>query len=270
MDKLKIGISSCLVGERCNPNAETNMDPVLTELLSDSRIELVHFCPTQKILDAPRPKARIIGGDGFDVLKGSAKVVDATGLDVTEEYIQAAHHCLNHFKENEISFAVMGEKSPSCAREILYNDFGWPKNGYKKGMGVTSALLIMHEINVIGEYDKILLAQTIKDYLSDYEYDESLPSIYDHPDVKDLYEPVIFQGQEIPGHWSRSRKYLIEKFETHSKLIRPLPSAPEFQWKLYEDQFKAFIIKNFIKKNRFKSQAQGRVFLRYVLSIIRD
>ena len=72
------------------------------------RRELLAGFPT------PRPPAEISNGlTGADVLAGRAHIVEDTGLDVTEEFLQGAVLALQIAKENHCAFALLTDGSPS-------------------------------------------------------------------------------------------------------------------------------------------------------------
>ena len=62
-------------------------------------------------------------GDGYDVLEGKAKVMERSGNDVTELYINGAMKTLNLAQEMQASHVVLKEYSPSCSKEIYSGEF---------------------------------------------------------------------------------------------------------------------------------------------------
>ena len=114
--------------------------------------QAVPVCPEQLGgLSTPRYPAEIVGGDGFDVLDGQAKVIDAQGNDVTQEFIDGAHRALNVALTIAAETAIFKRCSPSCGSDLIYD--GSFKGNRRNGVGVTSALLIRSGISVTTEDD---------------------------------------------------------------------------------------------------------------------
>ncbi len=97
----------------------------------------------------PREPAEIIGGTGEDVLNGTAKIVTASGEDVTELYMEGAAKTLAYAKEINASAVILKENSPSCGSGFIYN--GTFSGKKITGSGVTAALLKQAGYRVISE-----------------------------------------------------------------------------------------------------------------------
>lgn len=83
---------------------------------------MVAFCPEQAGgLGTPRAAAELVGGDGYDVLDGRARVVDANGVDVTEAFVAGAHRALAAARRAGCAEAVLMPRSPSCGRGEVYD-----------------------------------------------------------------------------------------------------------------------------------------------------
>jgi len=91
----------------------------------------IPVCPEQLGgMATPRPAADIIGGDGYDVLNGTAKVCTKNGKDVTVPFIKGAQQVLEIARSNVITGICLKARSPSCA--------------VSGTIGVTAALLKKH------------------------------------------------------------------------------------------------------------------------------
>jgi uncharacterized protein YbbK (DUF523 family) len=100
-------------------------------------------------LPTPRPPAEIVGGDGRDVLAGTARVVTVDGTDVTEAYLAGAHGALRAAQAEGVTRAVLKARSPSCGRGAVYD--GSHTRTLVEGTGVTAALLEANGIKVVTE-----------------------------------------------------------------------------------------------------------------------
>jgi uncharacterized protein YbbK (DUF523 family) len=80
-------ISACLLGCKVRYNASNFVviDPYFEKLTTTHQI--ISFCPEVSAgMSIPRAPAEITGGDGFDVLSGTASVIEKSGTNITEEF----------------------------------------------------------------------------------------------------------------------------------------------------------------------------------------
>ncbi|SEK45297.1 Uncharacterized conserved protein YbbK, DUF523 family [Paenibacillus sp. cl141a] len=145
-----IVVSSCLAGMKVRYNATDSMDTNI-QLLVEAK-KAVTVCP--ELLGGftiPREPAEIVGGNGDDVLEGNARVVELSGKDVTEMYIQGAYQALRMAQDLGALLIVLKEGSPSCGSAMIYN--GEFDNVKQAGYGVTTALLRREGYTVISEHE---------------------------------------------------------------------------------------------------------------------
>ncbi|GGL61814.1 DUF523 domain-containing protein [Sporolactobacillus putidus] len=143
-----IVVSSCLAGLAVRYNESHCLDTRIRQLIDEGKA--ISVCP--ELLggfSTPREPAEMIGGDGMDVLDGTARVVTKSGEDVTEGYVKGAYLTLKKVKELHATAVVLKEYSPSCGSTWIYN--GEFKGKKIKGNGVTAALLGRNGIKVISE-----------------------------------------------------------------------------------------------------------------------
>ncbi len=156
----KILISACLAGDRVRYDGATMPvnDPRLRELSLKGL--LVKVCPeVLGGLTIPRPEAQIMNGNGLDVLKGKAKVIDIKGHDITFFFIRGAEYTLSIAKSFGIEVVILKEKSPSCGVHTIYD--GQFASHLISGSGVTTALLKQNGIKVFSENE---LNKVVQDY----------------------------------------------------------------------------------------------------------
>ncbi|MEV4760690.1 DUF523 domain-containing protein [Micromonospora sp. NPDC049559] len=143
-------MSACLAGTRCAYDGNAAKQEV--PLPDAARVRLV--CPeVMGGLGTPRDRAEIVGGDGFDVLDGRARVLTYRGEDVTEEYLAGARRVLRIARATGAAGAVLQDYSPSCGcRQVSDGSF---RRVRVPGMGVTAALLTRNGYQVVAhhEYD---------------------------------------------------------------------------------------------------------------------
>ncbi|MDZ5471337.1 DUF523 domain-containing protein [Bacillus sp. 31A1R] len=141
-------VSSCLAGLKVRYNGSHSLHSVIERLVIEGKA--ITICPELLSgFSTPREPAEIIGGNGQDVLNGKARVVEKSGRDVTDMYLDGAEKTLELVKQYKATAVILKEYSPSCGSTKIYNgDFD---GSLISGDGVTSALLRKHGIEVYSE-----------------------------------------------------------------------------------------------------------------------
>jgi len=127
--KIRLGISSCLLGQKVRFDGNHKHDSFLTGTLGQY-FEWVPVCPEVAIgLGIPRPPIRLVGSASTPRAVG---VKDAT-LDVTDKL--AAYGKQQARKLDDLSGYVLKSRSPSCGMERVkvYQHAGTPA---KSGRGI--------------------------------------------------------------------------------------------------------------------------------------
>ncbi|KAB3932284.1 DUF523 domain-containing protein, partial [Bacteroides uniformis] len=141
-------VSSCLGGIECRYNGSHAASEKIRRLVEEKKAVMV--CP--ELLGGfttPREPAEIIGGTGEDVLNGTARIVTASGEDVTALYMDGAEKTLAYAKEIGAATVILKENSPSCGSSFIYD--GTFSGKKIIGDGITSALLKRAGCRVLSE-----------------------------------------------------------------------------------------------------------------------
>lgn len=142
---VKVLVSACLIGRACRHDGTDRLSPPLIDALEDENVGIVAFCPEEAAgLGTPRPPVRLTGGDGDDVLDGTARVETETGKDRTEAFLDGARQALAQAREAGCAVAYLKEKSPSCGCALVHTE-----KGLVRGSGVTAAFLRRNGIATI-------------------------------------------------------------------------------------------------------------------------
>lgn len=154
-DPLRILVSACLTGILCGYDGTANGTyPTVLKLLQYPNAKLIRFCPEDHSFGSPREMCDIHGGDGFDVLDGSAKVLSETGEDWTAGMIAASEQMLEVAKKHNIELAVMMDVSAACGSQVIYDGNRFSENKkYQIGAGVAAAQLMRGGFKVISQRD---------------------------------------------------------------------------------------------------------------------
>ena len=134
--RIRIGISSCLLGERVRFDGNHKQDHYISETLGEV-FEFVPVCPEVGIgMGVPRPTIRLVG----DSAAPRAVGVKTADLDVTDRLVRYGKRVAA--KLDDLSGYIFKSKSPSCGMERvkLYDGKG---GGSKQGVGLY-AREIMH------------------------------------------------------------------------------------------------------------------------------
>jgi uncharacterized protein YbbK (DUF523 family) len=141
-------VSACLVGFDVKYDGSHNFNKKINKWFEEKKA--IPVCPeVLGGLSIPREPAEIVGGDGYDVLDGKARVITNSGKDVTDSFMKGAYETLKVAEETGATVVVLKERSPSCGSSKIYSgEF----NGNKViGNGVTAALLKRNGIQVLSE-----------------------------------------------------------------------------------------------------------------------
>lgn len=149
----KILVSACLMGHavRYDGRAKPLVHPAIERWMQEGL--LVTICPEMSAgMPVPRSPAEIAdAATGEDVLAGSARVVEMTGGDVTDEFLQAAENAVRLATESECRYALLIDGSPSCGSGFIYD--GSFSGNRRAGNGVTAAALKQAGIEVFSDRD---------------------------------------------------------------------------------------------------------------------
>lgn len=137
-DKIRLGISACLLGEKVRFDGGHKLDKFLTETLG-RYVEYVPVCPEVEIgLPTPRETLRLTGTSDEPRL-----VFPKSGEDITERMIGWAKTRLVALEKEELSGFIFKSKSPSSGMERvkLYDHNGVPN---KAGVGLFAREFMQH------------------------------------------------------------------------------------------------------------------------------
>ncbi|MGL5915752.1 MAG: DUF523 domain-containing protein [Culicoidibacterales bacterium] len=142
-----MGVSGCICGQPCRYDGASKG---VIGFVEADQWQWQLFCPEQAGgLPTPRIAAEIVGGDGYAVLNGTARVLTRTGVDVTQAFLRGAYQTLTLLQKQTIKTVVLKQKSPSCGSGQIYD--GSFSGMLRQGDGVTTALLRIHGYEIFDE-----------------------------------------------------------------------------------------------------------------------
>ncbi len=138
MEKIKLGISTCLLGENVRYDGGHKLDRFLTETLGQY-VEYVPVCPEVECgLPVPRESMHLEGDPDSPRL-----VTIRTKRDLTERMIQWARKRVAGLEKEGLCGFIFKSDSPSSGMERVrvYNEKGMP---VKKGVGIFARIFMDH------------------------------------------------------------------------------------------------------------------------------
>ena len=129
--KIKIGVSSCLVGEKVRWNGDHKQDQYVREVLANY-FEYVSICPEMEVgMGVPRETVALYGD--LDKSQMISKKTQTNWTKPMERYIKGRINSLAH---DDLCGYIFKSKSPSCGlgRVPVYSEFGSHKVKHGPGM----------------------------------------------------------------------------------------------------------------------------------------
>ena len=110
MKKLKLGVSSCLLGESVRYNGEHKRDSTVIDLLGQ-QFEVVPVCPEVELgMGVPREPVRLVANDA----SSERMVGSESGKDWTQAMVDFNSIKLEALRQQNLSGFIFKSRSPSC------------------------------------------------------------------------------------------------------------------------------------------------------------
>ena len=138
MEKIKLGISSCLLGNNVRYDGGHKLDRFLTDTLG-KYVDYVPVCPEVECgLSIPRPSMRLEGDPGSPRL-----IVTSTREDLTERMTAWAQKRVTGLEKESLCGFIFKSDSPSSGMERvkIYNDKAM---SVKNGVGIFAKIFMEH------------------------------------------------------------------------------------------------------------------------------
>jgi uncharacterized protein YbgA (DUF1722 family)/uncharacterized protein YbbK (DUF523 family) len=138
MDKIRIGVSACLLGEKVRYDGQHKLDSFITETLSQW-FEFVGVCPEFELgLGVPRETMRLEGDPEQPRL-----VTHKSRTDLTDAMLAWSEERVRSLEAEKLCGFIFKSKSPSSGMERVkvYQSSGMP---VKKGRGIFANAFMKH------------------------------------------------------------------------------------------------------------------------------
>ena len=137
-EEIKLGISTCLLGEKVRYDGGQKLDRFLTDTLGQW-VRYVPVCPEVEFgLSTPREAMRLVGKADNPRL-----VTNKTGVDYTRKMKAWGAKRLKELEKEDLCGYIFKSKSPSSGMERVrvYSDTGMP---VKNGVGIWARMFMDH------------------------------------------------------------------------------------------------------------------------------
>lgn len=138
-EKIRLGISSCLLGAKVRYDGGHQLDQYLRDVLGEY-VDYIPVCPEVEVgLPTPRESLRLIKGEGG----GVRLVFSRSGGDMTERMEAWAADKVKCLEQERLDGFIFKSKSPSSGMERvkLYDSHGVPQN---IGVGLFARAFMAH------------------------------------------------------------------------------------------------------------------------------
>jgi uncharacterized protein YbbK (DUF523 family) len=155
-DPLRVLVSGCMIGWNCtNDGTSSGMAGALGDFVALPTVRIVPFCPEDVGIGTPRGMPDIHGGDGRDVVAGTARVLDENGNDLTTRMLAGCRAMLAHALDHRVELAILTDMSAACGSQVISDGCRLrPDRRYQRGPGVAAALLADAGIPVLSQRDR--------------------------------------------------------------------------------------------------------------------
>ena len=142
-------VSACLLGLPTRYDGKAKRSQDVLDYLQREKLTPIPVCPEQLAgMTTPRDKTFFQSGDGRAVLAGNGEAVSENGRSMNAIFCRGAKMTREIARLSGCRRALLKEGSPSCGVHRVY--LGEDKVA---GVGVTSALLMNSDLDVMSEED---------------------------------------------------------------------------------------------------------------------
>jgi uncharacterized protein YbgA (DUF1722 family)/uncharacterized protein YbbK (DUF523 family) len=239
-EKIRIGISTCLLGEGVRYDGGHKRDRFVTDTLGQF-LEFVPVCPEMECgLGVPRESMRLVGKPESPRL-----VTNRTKIDHTERMITWARKRVQELEKEDLCGFIFKSRSPSSGMERVrvYNEKGIPE---KKGVGMFARIFMEHFPLLPVEEDGRLHDIRLRENF--------IERIFALKRWRDLLDEKRSRGRLVAFH-TQHKLLILSHSQKHSRILGKLVAAaksisPKQLYPQYQSLFmEALKLKATVKKN---------------------
>jgi len=222
-ERIRLGISACLLGEPVRFDGGHKRDPFLVESLGQF-VDWVPVCPeVESGLEAPRESMRLVQADGRIRL-----LTTKTGQDHTERMHDYARRRVSELVDGELCGFVLKKDSPTCGLERVkvYGRAGTPE---KSGRGLFADVLVTRFP---------LLPVEEEGRLNDPRLRENfVERIFAHRRLTTLFAARWSMGDVVKFHTAHKLTLMAHVPEAYRRLGRLVASGTSMARREFQDRY---------------------------------
>jgi len=179
---MKIGVSSCLLGNMCRYDGAGSKDKYIMNILGNY-FELVSYCPEADVFGTPRESISL---KEFD--DGIKVFTNFTKEDVTEKLESSVENLTQKMSNDDLCGFILKSKSPSCGMERVKVYQGLNSINEKKGVGVFTKSIMQKYPDLPIEEEGRLLDPWLKEnfLIQVFAYKDLMVFLETNPSIKEL------------------------------------------------------------------------------------
>lgn len=239
--KIRLGVSSCLLGNHVRYDGGHQHDRFLTATLGQY-VDYVPVCPEVECgLATPRESMRLVGDPAKPRL-----VTSRTGVDYTDQMKNWATAKLQELALLDLDGFVFKRMSPSSGMERVkvYSEEGMPSN---KGVGIFAGMFMAHFPNLPVEEDGRLNDPLLRENF--------IQRIFVHRRWRELLATAKRRGGLVDFHTSHKLLLLSHNEKDYREMGRLVAKAKDLSIKELFDQYEALLMNALKKKSTIKKHS---------------
>lgn len=209
--RLRIGISSCLLGQEVRFDGGHKRDEFLTRVFGPY-VEYVAVCPEVEMgLGTPRETLRLVRQEG-----ALRMVTTRTGIDHTDGMRRWAAERLDALEREDLSGYVLKKDSPSCGMERV-KTYGGGTMPARDGRGIYASLLIERQPLLPVEEEGRLSDPTLRENF--------IERVFAYRRLKDLFHGRWTAGSLVRFHTAHKMSLLAHSTTAYNEMGRLVAGA---------------------------------------------
>lgn len=213
MEKLKIGVSACLLGQNVRYNGGHQLNHFIRDVLGQY-MEFVPVCPEVECgMPIPRETLRLVGNEDAPRL-----VTSRSGVDHTEQMQSWAEEKVKQLEQEELCGFIFKKDSPSSGlyRVKVYSEQGMPRN---VGTGMFARAFTHHFPLLPVEEDGRLNDGRLRENF--------IESVFVFKHFRDLLKASPSRGALVDFHTRHKLLLLAHSQEHYRRMGRFIANMPE-------------------------------------------
>ena len=224
---IRVGVSSCLLGQEVRYDSGHKKDRYLTDILDDY-VEWVSVCPeVESGMPTPRPAMRLVE-DGQNVRMAEIK----TNIDHTTQMTKFSQLRVRKLRDQNLCGYILKKNSPSCGmtRVKIWKDKGMPR---RDGRGLYASALMDAYPNLPVEEEGRLHDAPLRENF--------IERVFGYRRLQDLFRPRWTVGQVMKFHTAHKLQLMAHSpvaYRTLGQLVAVTKEVPRATFRSdYEDSF---------------------------------